>query len=156
MAKLIQKHNIADLFRELPGFEVYGPMEEDGVVLYRRITDSPLLDFENSKKPPKEIFFPQTEKMFELELKNNRFVGVKDPELPDKPLLLFGIRPCDARAMTVLDRLFTWDYIDPYYVNKRERATVIALTCTKPQANCFCTSVGGSPYSTDGADMLWT
>jgi sulfhydrogenase subunit beta (sulfur reductase) len=88
-----------------------------------------------------------------------RITGIKEPDYPETPILLFGIRPCDTRAIITLDKLFTWDYIDPYYVNKRERATIISFACTQefmPLASCFCTSVGGHPASTDGVDMLWT
>jgi len=44
-------------------------------------------------------------------------------------------------------------------VNRKEGATIISFACTMPrmpQANCFCTSVGGTPSSTDGTDMLLT
>jgi len=160
MAKTIQKDKLADFFKKLSEFEVYGPTQVDGIVFYRNMeANEPLLEFTNSQKPPKEVFFPQTEKMFDFEIEGTKIVDVKDVEPSQKPLLLFGIRPCDARAMRVLDKLFTWDYIDPYYVNRKERATIISLTCTgqeTPLQNCFCTSVGGSPNATEGADMLWT
>ena len=61
--------------------------------------------------------------------------------------------------MNILDKLFTWDYQDKYYLARRERFSLIGLTCTgegTPTASCFCTSVGGDPASTDGLDMLWT
>lgn len=159
MAKTITKNNVPAFLEKLSGFDIYAPVEEDGNVFYRPLKGEPLLDFDNSRKPPKEVFFPQTEKMFDFEVEAARVTDVKDPEFSDRPLLLFGIRPCDARAMTVLDKLFSWDYVDPYYVKRRERSTIISFGCTQPHmplAGCFCTSVGGSPGSTEGADMLWT
>jgi sulfhydrogenase subunit beta (sulfur reductase) len=69
--------------------------------------------------------------------------------------LLFGVRPCDARAMTLLDRVFRWDGIDdPYYVARRERTVTVALACESPGAACFCTAVGGGPAGTEGTDLL--
>lgn len=160
MAKIIDKDKVSELLVKLSDYDIYGPVEEDGLVFYRKLKGEPLLDFENADKPPKKLFFPQTEKMFEFEVEGPKIVDIKEPENTDEsPMLLFGIRPCDARAMTVLDKLFTWDYIDPYYVDKRERATIISFSCTQPDmplTNCFCTSVGGSPSSEEGADMLWT
>jgi ferredoxin len=97
--------------------------------------------------------------MFDFERGQKGFIGIKPPNNSSKPIILFGVRPCDASSMTVLDKLFTWDYIDPYYVKRRDNATVISFGCTNPEMplkNCFCTSVGGSPYAKDGADMLWT
>jgi ferredoxin len=160
MKKVIQKNKISDLLKTLSKFDVYGPIEEDGVILYRKLEkNKPLLDFTNSQKPPKQVFFRQTEKMLDFEKEGNRFIGAKTSEGSDKSIILFGVRPCDASSFTVLDKLFSWDYIDPYYVNRRNNSIVISFGCTNPGMplkNCFCTSVGGSPCSTDGADMLWT
>ena len=162
MAKMIKKDRLDDLLGKLAGsdFDVYGPIEEDGITQFKKLKGGDAkLDFENSRKPPKEILFPQTEKMFDLVIANNRIVGAEEPEMPANPILLLGARPCDVRAINVLDKLFTWDYTDPYYVNKRERTTIISFSCTlpaMPMESCFCTSVGGGPASEDGADMLWT
>jgi len=164
MMWIIGKDKILDLLGRLSDFEIYGPVAEDNVTLYKRPNGSEQqpdmnLDFLNSRKPPKEIFFPQTEKMFDLVMDGSKVIGVKEPEFPDDPILLFAVRPCDVRATNYMDTLFGGDYIDPYYVNKRERATIISFSCTQSGLslqNCFCTSVGGSPSSTEGADMLWT
>ena len=157
--KVIDKAKVADFLNALADWEIYGPVDSDGITLFRKLDGEPNLDFDNSQKPPKEVFFPQTEKMLDLVMDGVKITGVKEPEYPETPILLFGIRPCDARAIITLDKLFSWDYVDPYYVNKRERATIISFACTQdsmPLASCFCTSVDGSPASSDGSDMLWT
>ena len=77
------------------------------------------------------------------------------PEGPEEKVLL-GVRPCDARALTIVDKLFSWDIDDPYYLKKREATTIIGLACQEPGINCFCTSVGGGPASTEGLDLLLT
>jgi len=159
MTKTIQKDRIGDLVSKLSDFDVYGPVLEDGVYSYKKVTQAPLTDFINSRKPPKEFFFPQTERMFDFKLDGFKLSGVKELEPSDKDVVLFGIRPCDARAAVLLDTVFKWDYMDPYYIDKRERTTTIAYTCKLPflpQQNCFCTSVGGNPSSTEGVDMLFT
>jgi ferredoxin len=160
MKKVIQKNKISDLLKKLSKYDIYGPVEEDGVILYHLLkTEKPLLEFTNSQKPPKEVFFPQTEKMLDFVREDNKFVEAKTFEPSDKPVILFGSRPCDASSFNILDKLFSWDYIDPYFVKRRENTTIISFTCTHPQMpqkNCFCTSVGGSPSSTEGSDMLWT
>jgi len=158
MSHTLGKDKVPALFGALGDFDVYGPVEEDGVVRYRLLDSAPYLDFGNSRVPPKSVFFPQTETMFDLVREGNRFVGTEEPERSVRPLIVFGARPCDARAMTILDSLFSWDYVDPYYMDRRETATTIALTCTgaKPDGDCFCTSIGGSPSGTEGVDMLWT
>ena len=162
MSKLLKKDKLQELLGKLSGagFTTYGPVEKNDTTLFKPVKgDDVQLNFKNSSKPPKEILFPQTEKMFDLTIENHRITGAIEVEMPNMPILVLGIRPCDTRAIKVLDKLFTWDYIDPYYVNKRERATIISFSCTQPTMpleSCFCTSVGGSPGSEDGADMLWT
>jgi sulfhydrogenase subunit beta (sulfur reductase) len=163
MAKTIMRDKVKELLDRLTKaeFDVFAPTESDGITLFRKLGagEDPLLKYQNSNKPPKDVFFPQTEKMFDITTENHRLVGATELPMPSNPILLFGARPCDMRAMKVLDALFTWDYTDPYYVNKRERGTVIGFACTlpdMPRESCFCTSVGGAPDSTEGADMLWT
>ena len=156
MTKIIGKDKVTDLLGKLSDFNVYVPVEKGGVVSYYPFDKDILLDFSNSKKPPKDIFFPQTEKMFDFVIKDLKITDVKEPEFPDEPILLFGARPCDAAANTILDGVFNWDYKDPYYNNKRESAITISLGCTEPRDSCFCTSMGGGPGSSEGSDMLWT
>ena len=164
MAGTIEKSKIGEFLKRLSGYDIYAPVEERGTILFKKLDDGPerkvRVEFENTAKPPKEVFFPQTEKMFDLVLEGSRIVDVREPEDERKcDILLFGTRPCDARSFTLLDKLFTWDYVDTYYVDKRERGTVISFSCTGlnvPSKNCFCTSVGGGPSSPEGSDMLWT
>ncbi len=158
MSHTIGKDKMDALFEALSEHEVYGPVEVDGVWTYKKLDSAPDLEFGNSQVPPKSVFFPQTETMFEFKRDGARFVGAEEPQRASKPLVVFGVRPCDAKAFTLLDKLFTWDYIDPYFVDRRERATTIALTCSgqKPDENCFCTSIEGSPSGTEGVDSLWT
>jgi ferredoxin len=75
-----------------------------------------------------------------------------------KESVLFGVRPCDAHSFVLLDMLFDQEkYRDPFYVDKREKTTVISLACVHPPyTTCFCTSVDGSPTASDGADILLT
>jgi len=72
-------------------------------------------------------------------------------------ILVFGCRPCDARALAQLDEVFGPGYKghpDPYYLRRRENSVVISLACTRPCASCFCTATGGGPADTRGADIL--
>ncbi len=111
------------------------------------------LDFQNTIIPPKNAVFPQTETLFTYQ------IGKLDIELPeeDRERVVLGIRPCDARAMEIIDRLFSWDEDDPYYFDKRNKAALIGLACLEPCINCFCTSFeDGGPASTAGLDVLMT
>ena len=122
---------------------VFAPIEGAGTIR---------LDFRNATLSPKAAVFPQIETLLAFR------DGVASETLPEPPdTVLFGVRPCDARALTMLVRVFQRDGIDdPYVAARRDRLTVIALACNEPGPGCFCTSVGGAPNDEAGADVLAT
>jgi sulfhydrogenase subunit beta (sulfur reductase) len=157
MAKKLSKDKVKEALGELAKSRLVTPVKSDEVVIFRQITDpeEAYLEYGNSTVPPKNIVFPQTETMFSFQL--------GDPELVEKNVeeegatVIFGIRPCDARAMSIVDKLFSWDFEDPYYLKRREQTTLVGMACIEPPSvNCFCTSLGGSPFGTEGLDMLLT
>jgi ferredoxin len=98
----------------------------------------------------KAVVFPQTEILC-------TFAGAEAREATadGQEVILFGLRPCDARALTLLDKVFAWDGVrDPYYFRRREKTILIAVACNEPGPACFCTSVGGAPADAAGADIL--
>ncbi|MGI6308838.1 MAG: 4Fe-4S dicluster domain-containing protein [Dethiobacteria bacterium] len=134
--------------------QLYAPQKVGETLRFVPVTPENKLDleFSNTTVPPKSVLFPQVETLYQYEL------GKTDLNLPDggEERVLVGVRPCDARAMAIVDNLFSWDIDDPYYLAKREKTTVIGLACSEPGMNCFCTSVGGGPASTEGLDLLLT
>ncbi len=111
-----------------------------------------LFDFANVRVPLKEVFLPQTEVLCTYD-----FDELSEVPLPEGKILVFGCRPCDARAMTQLDTVFGPEnkgYADPYFRKRRENAAVIALACASPCPTCFCTAMGGGPAGTEGVDVL--
>ncbi len=137
---------------------VYAPAGEEVIEYEEREEGDPLIEFDLPKKSCKGIFFPQTEKLFDLEIENGRYAGVEEKDIPDEKRVLFGSRPCDARAMGILDKVFEEDAeeIDPYYSKRRDQTTVISMGCSDPPKHCFCTSLDAGPHSIEGSDMLWT
>jgi len=112
---------------------------------------SVVLEYRNFRLSPKAFFLPQ----------NQTLLCFKDGEVEEpSPLgqetsFLFGVRPCDARALLALDEVFLCgDHQDPYYSCLRAKTVVIAMACTRPMSSCFCTSVGGGPGDGAGADVL--
>jgi len=137
-------------------YKVFAPVKRDSFVVFQEIHSGSeaLLDYANSKKPPKEIFFPQSEVMFAYSL-HGEGLGIEEPAFEEKPRVIFGIRPCDARSLVILDDIFNSEmYKDVYYIDKREKTLVIATGCNQPNSTCFCTSLGGGPFSRDGSDLL--
>jgi ferredoxin len=138
-------------------YKVFAPVEQNGFVTFQEIRSGgeASLNYINSKKPPKEIFFPQAEILFGYDLNRRKGWSIEKPALAEKPRIIFGIRPCDARSLFLLDNVLNGKlYKDPYYTDKRKNTTIIALGCNQPGSTCFCTSLGGGPFSRDGADLL--
>jgi formate hydrogenlyase subunit 6/NADH:ubiquinone oxidoreductase subunit I len=137
-------------------YKVFAPVKRDGFVAFQEIHSGSeaLLDYANSKKPPKEIFLPQSEVLFTYRL-GGEGLGIEEPSFEGKPMVIFGIRPCDARSLVILDNIFnSQEYKDVYYTNKREKTLVIAIGCNQPSSTCFCASLGGGPFSPEGSDLI--
>jgi sulfhydrogenase subunit beta (sulfur reductase) len=131
---------------------VRGPVkDETGVVLGDLTSKSdPVLEYQNFTLPAKREFFPQCEAVAKFEGDN-----VREAADGDRAAVVFGIRPCDALALSHVERVFCDEkYADPYFRGRRDAALVISLACDKAGPSCFCTSAGGGPASAKGADIL--
>lgn len=154
---IINKSDIAaflDSFRD--EYRVFAPAVADGVSGYRILTAGSELTWQglNTQRPPKEVLFPQSERLYSYEIGAN---GVQiSAHYDDRKKVVFGIRPCDARSFHYLDYVFLGqEYQDVYYRKRRENTLLIGMACLEPAKTCFCTSLGGGPFATDGLDLLW-
>lgn len=143
------------LNKMLDAYQVYAPVEQDGCITFQPIGsgDQAVLDYANSRVPPKEVLFPRSEKLFCYRCEEG---GVELAEqIDEKKKVIVGIRPCDAKSFLLLDNVFGGDkYKDPYYLTRRKNTVLVGLGCNQPAATCFCTSLGGGPFSTEGLDLL--
>lgn len=131
---------------------LFAPVKDRMGTIFSEVADPSLvcLDGLNPHLSPKEVVLPQWETLYTFE--EDR---LNETELKVQETVLFGARPCDARALELLDRVFTWEGIDdPYYLRRREKTCVVALACNTPGEACFCSSVSGSPAGEAGADVL--
>ena len=136
---------------------VFAPSRENGEVLMREWDgkDIGFLEwYRNTTQPPKDIVLPPFEQMFSFQKDREGY----HVDLPpgQRRQLLFGIRPCDARALTILDMPFKDGYEDPYYLSRRQATLLVGLSCTRPYDTCFCTSVGAGPSDAANVDILLT
>ena len=166
--KVIKKKDVLNFLSSLAKeYNILVPVEKNGNICFSKFNSGKDIpwDYRNTKISPKEIFFPQAETLFSFETEtsdssnmSNALKTVKETK-GSAPrtmnYLIFGIRPCDAQAISLLDRLFGGDdFQDTYYLKRREQATIISLACNKPQITCFCTSLGGGPDSKEGSDII--
>lgn len=158
--RIIRKEALPGIIGELAGkMQVCAPMKDDDRVLFRVLEkgETPCLDFANTRNAPKNFLFPRTEALMKF-TRTGKGMALAGEEQEARETLLFGVRPCDARSFVLLDMLFDQEkYRDPYYIDRRKKTTVVAFGCVDPPyTTCFCTSVGGSPVSSEGADLLLT
>lgn len=141
-------------------FQVYAPYEEGETVKFRPFDPDKALCLDRpANGAPKGVIFPQSETLFTFAFKKDSDEPRKtDVELNTQQqvqdtAILCG-RPCDARGFTTLDPVYK--DVDPYYRERREKTTIITLTCSYPFSGCFCTSVDGGPADRKGSDVLVT
>lgn len=150
--------------KDVPGFldglmkeyQVFAPVKKDTSILFRAIGSGSeaVLDYANSTIPPKGILFPQSEELFRYSAGQE---GVKLEECIDSDQkVVFGIRPCDAKSLDLLDNVFNNDkYQDPYYLTRRDSTVLVGIGCNSPDSTCFCTSLNESgPFDASGLDLL--
>ena len=134
---------------------VVAPVEEDGVVLFRRIASEDQAVIEPSGKTrwsPKEFLFPRTEALYRYNFTGGA-VQLKDPSVPEEHQVLFAVRSCDSAGLVRLDEIFLSGTKDTLYAARRENTTVVTSACAAADPECFCTAVGYSPVGEEGADV---
>lgn len=155
--KILAKKSVAQFLDGLlEEYEVFAPVKGDSLVVFGRIHSAKeaFLDYVDSKKPPKEMLFPQAEILFTY-VSPDSLGDIESPPPTERPRLLFGARPCDARNFLLLDKVFDGEeYKDLYYLDRKDALVVVGIGCVLPRPTCFCTSVGGGPFSSEGSDIL--
>ena len=132
------------------------PRDVDGVTLYRPVASGRevVLDYTRPKMSAKEFVLPSTERILSIEVHDGE-VALSEPTTEDQ--VLFGLRPCDAHGVAILDSVFQrQEPIDLNYARRRESTTLVGLSCPQMWGDCFCTSVGGAPDDPSHVDILLT
>lgn len=159
MQKYISENNLNALLDTLiaAGTRVVAPRMNAGTPLYEPLKNSgEMVTDQLPRRSAKEAFFPVCEEIMSYE-KEGQQVKLKDIDPDTFPeTVLVGVRPCDAAAIPVLDAVFSWDYKDEFFLERRRKTTIIGLACTTADDACFCTAVGLSPTETRGSDLFLT
>jgi len=139
----------------MKSYDVIAPVASKEGIHFRKISDAKAFTLPGSRKPifpPKSIFLPQSEVLFEF-----TDDGYSMPEEPKRKQLILGMRPCDARAVWLLDTVFNQaEDLDLYWGRKREKALVVSFGCASLCSSGFCDTVGSGPYGKEGSDVLVT
>jgi formate hydrogenlyase subunit 6/NADH:ubiquinone oxidoreductase subunit I len=159
MQKYITQQNLTTLLDTLikRGTRVVAPHMNAGIPLYEPLTSAgDIVTDQLPRRSAKEAFFPVCEDIMSYK-KEGQKVELQDIDPARFPeTVLVGVRPCDAAAIPVLDAVFSWDYKDEFFLERRKKTTIIGLACTTADDACFCSAVGLSPSDTKGSDLFLT
>jgi sulfhydrogenase subunit beta (sulfur reductase) len=163
MEKIISKQSVPEWVKKLDDYTIFAPVKREDHWSFEVIENPDVIDlgYLNTTPSPKKAVFPPREVFFEFSGAENGNepdqMEIKETFPEEKPQIVFGIRPCDAKAINLIDQVFAGDFNDPYYLKRREMTILVGLGCAVPPSdNCFCTSVGGSPHGKTGLDILVT
>lgn len=156
---VLSKQKLRELFSSLisesgEDSRIFVPVEVDGKVVLEQFTIEKDISYgyRNFLRAPKSIFFPQREVLYSYKEEE-----ASAPAFEARQIIVFGIRPCDARSFLYLDKIFSAGesgFADPYYLNRRENSLIISLACSGLDEGCFCTSLGGGPSDMSGSDIF--
>lgn len=157
--KILPQKCLGELFQKLgaAGNRILAPVRAGERIGYEEVTAPQQMvnDYVQTNCSAKSAVFPRYEEMLRFKLAGKE-VKIEEAVPQARPTILFGTRPCDAASFATLQAVFTWDSSDAYFQPKLATLTVISMSCTKSDAYCFCTSVGGGPGDTRGSDILLT
>jgi len=163
----IAKNNLTDLYKAIAGeFDLILPVSKAGKTDFALWTEEAEADLDTLKtvKSAKDAFFPQVETLYNVtretiptdvaagedaEKRAGTAVRTKLNVIPgklkDKDFVLFGVRPCDVRAVEVMDKVFLAEPADEFYKARREHGIIASLACGMPEESCFCKTFGTDP-----------
>ncbi|HUI22887.1 MAG TPA: 4Fe-4S dicluster domain-containing protein [Nitrososphaerales archaeon] len=177
----VPKGSITGLFRNLQnlGYTVVGPSLSEGVVRLRELTgpadlaagvvdvqapgryslgkEAPLVfSSVNGPDSPKRYLHPADVELSRL-IDGGGCIESVSGFHSNRKYAFFGIRPCDLRAVGVMDRTMLMPgFEDRVYSALRNGAIFIVVNCTRAGENCFCASMGTGPGAESGYDVSIT
>lgn len=154
----ISLDKLDELFETISGSQtLYIPADrDDGSAEYRKFESGMKMSSAlNTVRSAKDFFFPQTENLvdFKVEGKN---IEVIDTREESEDFVIFGVRACDARSFSILDKVFLSEPVDSFYKNRRDHGTVVSMACTKPSETCFCGVFGIDATSPEGDAVCYS
>ncbi|MBO7702240.1 MAG: 4Fe-4S dicluster domain-containing protein, partial [Eggerthellaceae bacterium] len=154
---ILNKQKVAALLDHLSGArDVFVPATVDGVAKFARYGEGVQPDFGmvNTTMPPKDLLFPQTQKMYHFDVDANGSYRIHEYD-ESREQVVFGIRPCDMRSIVCMDEVFlTKGFVDEFYANARDKLLTVCIGCAQAAETCFCDSMGVDPQMAPNADVM--
>src|SRR4030042_55395 len=68
---------------------------------------------------------------------------------------IFGIKPCDARAISMLEPVFAGDHQDVFHLGNLGRTLLIGEACRVQCSGSFCLEMGIDPQDSADCDIFF-
>ncbi|MCX8010606.1 MAG: 4Fe-4S dicluster domain-containing protein [Ignavibacteria bacterium] len=118
--------------------------------------DDSLFSYVVGPRSPKFFLHPPELRYFRAE-KDGRSFRVNTDEAFEKKYAFIGLRACEIEAIKMQDKvLLESQFKDSHYEERRNENFIIAVNCSKPAGNCFCTSMGTGPKVKENFDLSLT
>ncbi len=152
----ISLNKMGQLFDAIAAKEaLYIPADKAGVAQFMRYESGlKMTEALNTNRSAKDFFFPQTENLVSFKV-SGKSIEIIDPRTEQEDFVVFGVRGCDVRSFSILDKVFLANPVDSYYQNRREHGTIVSMACTRPAETCFCGSFGIDAAEPEGDVTCW-
>lgn len=135
--------------------KLYAPKKKENLFVFRPVKDIEdiCLEYIPTILPPKKYYFPQKEKLMKFEAKTfKEEKAIKEFE----EFILFAVHTCDIAGIQCMDVVFREAPVDPYYLSRKDKMTIIGLECLKYcDKNASCASMGNH-MPRGGYDLMLT
>ena len=140
---ILDKGALAPLVNALMAdYQVIGPQAKGPQFAFGPITDPGQLrlDHNTTILPPKKVLQPPQERLATFTMRGAPHV---DTVIEAHPTVLLGMHTCDLHAIQLLDKVFSQDYPDAHYLERRRQTIIVSLECLEPcDEHSFCKSMG--------------
>ncbi|MFQ6101270.1 MAG: 4Fe-4S dicluster domain-containing protein [Anaerolineae bacterium] len=142
--KILDKGALAPLVGALmTDYQVIGPRTKGPKFTFGPIADPAelRLDYNTTILPPsKTVLQPPLERLATFRLGEGLSV---EPVVEAAPTVLMGVHTCDLHAIRLLDKVFSQDYSDANYLERRRHTLIVSLECLRPcDEHSFCKDMG--------------
>lgn len=148
-------YDAVDSVKDLP----VGFTDEQRAAVYRvkRRADKSFFGYAVGPRSWKHYLYPPHQRLWQARRDEESGFDVNADQGEAPRYAFVGVRPCDLAAIYIQDKVFLSEqYRDTYYQCRRENALLIAVNCSQPADNCFCTSVGTGPRAQGIFDLALT
>ncbi|MEW6088923.1 MAG: 4Fe-4S dicluster domain-containing protein [bacterium] len=157
MEKIITKDNLSKLIEKLvTEHDVFAPVGDESYSQFRLIKrlDEANLELINTTKPLKELFLPQSEKLFSVSGSGENLAI--EPKKPlERKRVIIGAKSCDVKGVELLTKVYEGGTEpDELFSERRKNTLVIGSSCITPGDTCFCKELGINPFEEEGMDLV--